>query len=485
MTNPDILADRRKKLEAIRQLGVNPFGRRFSDVTAAQSIHIAFDEKEGDTVRMAGRVTALRDHGKTVFADIVDRSGKIQVFLRKKDLADDFEIVKNLEVGDIIGVEGVVGKTRMGEVTVFAVKVELLCKSLRPLPEKWHGLKNVEIRYRRRFLDLVSNRESMEVFLKRSKIITELRKVLDSTGFLEVETPMMQAIPGGATAKPFITHHNALGLDLYMRIAPELFLKQLLVGGLERVYEIGRCFRNEGLSTRHNPEFTMLELYQAYGNCEDMMTLCEKLIESACGAVSDTTTLNWQGEEIDLSPPWPREKFTELIARETGINPWDEKAARELLESRDIEAPSEHAFVLEELFDEFVEKKLVQPTFVVEQPVELTPLCRPKPDDERVSDRFELFIAGMEFGNAYTELNDPDLQRKFFEQQLERKSEETVGKLDEDFLVALEHGMPPAGGMGIGVDRLVMLLTGMETIRDVVLFPLLRPRRDETDEDGE
>ncbi|RKY22233.1 MAG: lysine--tRNA ligase [Planctomycetota bacterium] len=479
MNEPDPLRDRRRKLERIRELGVDPFGRRFEPSHDTRTLKESFEEHEGREVALAGRLTALRDHGKTKFCDLQDREGKIQLYLRKKDIGDEaFELLRNVEVGDIVGVRGELGRTRMGEVTVFCREFVLLCKALRPLPEKWHGLKDVGLRYRRRYLDLIANRDSFGTFLKRSAIIRTVRRVLEEDGYVEVETPMMQSIPGGAAARPFVTHHNALDLDLYLRIAPELFLKRLLVGGLERVFELGKCFRNEGVSTRHNPEFDMLEVYRAYADYTDMMELCERIVCRVCEEVLGGYRVEFGGREIDFSPPWRRVYYLDLVREHAGIDPWDEAAARAALERAGAEEiPSEHDFVLQEIFETVVEDKLVQPTFVLDHPAALTPLCRTKPDEPRLSERFELFVAGMEVANAYTELNDPDVQRENFERQLRRGGEETAGKLDEDFLLALEHGMPPAGGMGIGIDRLVMLLTGSTSIRDVILFPLLRPRR--------
>jgi lysyl-tRNA synthetase class 2 len=372
----------------------------------------------------------------------------------------------------------------MGEVTVFAEDFTVLCKSVRPLPGKWHGLKDVETRYRRRYVDLIANRESAMIFQKRSAVIRKFREFMDSCGFMEVETPIMQPIPGGASARPFVTHHNTLDIDLYMRIAPELFLKRLLVGGFERVYEIGRMFRNEGISTRHNPEFTMVEIYEAYSNRDGMMELCEAVVTTICREVLGTYKVNFGDLELDFAPPWRRVSYVELLREAAGIDPWDNAAVRQALTERGVkEIPAEHDFAMQELYEICCESSLIQPTFVLDHPAALTPLCRPRQDDPRLSERFEMFIAGMELANAYTELNDPDLQRRFFEDQLKRGAEESIGKIDDDFLMALEYGMPPAGGMGIGIDRLVMMLTGKQSIRDVVLFPLLRPKTAASTED--
>ncbi len=497
MGRTDHLDDRRKKLEAARELGFDPFGSSFPAANPIASVRALIESEggEGSSVAVAGRIVALRDHGKSKFFDLLDRSGRVQAYLREKDLPDSFELVKLCEPGDIIGVEGTLGKTRMGEITVFATSFRLLSKSLRPLPEKWHGLKDVETRYRRRYLDLIANRESTEVFLKRSAIIREFRSFMDSLGFMEVETPMMQPIPGGAAARPFVTHHNTLDIDLYLRIAPELFLKRLLVGGLDKVYELGRMFRNEGISTRHNPEFTMVEIYQAYSDRDGMMQLCEDVVSQLCMKVNGGYRLSFGGHELDLTPPWRRVTYLDLLRENAGVDPWDREAVANALRQRGVaEPPADHDHAMQELFELTCESGMVQPTFVLDHPASLTPLCRPRTDDPRLSERFELFIAGFEFANAYTELNDPDLQRRFFTEQLKRGSEESIGRIDEDFLLALEYGMPPAGGMGIGIDRLVMLLCSRTSIRDVVLFPLLRPRlttpdseEDElaTEEDGE
>ncbi len=478
MADNPVQDDRRNNLDAIVAMGIYPYGGRFDDAISTKTIASTYDALEGKRVTIAGRVMAFRDHGKTKFLDVQDANGTIQAYLRQKDIGDDaFALLCKLDLGDIIGVSGSLGKTKMGEITVFCDSLKLLCKSLRPLPEKWHGLKDVETRFRRRYLDLISNREAMDIFVKRSLIIRRFRKCLEDRGFLEVATPTMQPIPGGAAAKPFITHHNALDMELYMRIAPELYLKRLLVGGMERVFEIAKCFRNEGISTRHNPEFDMCEIYQAYGDCEAMMELCEHIVSSICTDVLGTFKVQFGDLELDFTPPWRRASFIDLVRDAAGLDPWDEKAVREALKKYNIEEPTPtHGYALQALYEHLVEPNLIQPTFVIDHPAELTPLCRPKLSDPRLAERFELFVARIEMANAYTELNDPDVQRKNFEQQLLHSGEETAGKIDEDFLLALEHGMPPAGGMGIGIDRLVMLLTGNTSIREVILFPLLRPR---------
>jgi lysyl-tRNA synthetase, class II len=472
--------DRRLKLKALSEQGINPFGHRIDGLTSVSVIKNDFQSFEGKVVRVAGRMMAFRDHGKSRFFDLLESTGRIQCYIRKQDIGDEmYEISSLLDIGDFVFVEGTVGKTRMGEITVFAVKFELMAKSLRTLPAKWHGLKDVEIKYRRRYLDLIANRESFDTLRLRSEIVREYRRYFEEKGFIEVETPSMHAIPGGASARPFITHHNTLDCDLYLRIAEELYLKRLLIGGFEKVFEVGKCFRNEGISTRHNPEFTMSEVYEAYADYNTMMDHCEAVVARICEHVLGKTEVEFSGQVINFKTPWRRAKFIDLIAETAKIDPWDEQAARESLAKSGLakeDQPKEHDFVLQELFERYIEATLVQPTFVLDHPAATTPLCRALPSDQRLVERFELFVAGMEMANAYTELNDPEIQRKNFIEQIARGGEETIGKLDEDFIIAMEHGMPPAGGMGIGIDRLVMLLTGKSSIRDVIFFPLLRPK---------
>ncbi|MFA4986097.1 MAG: lysine--tRNA ligase [Candidatus Brocadiia bacterium] len=476
-------SDRQTKLDALIAAGVSPYGSRLSDIAEIARVRSSFESLEGKEIRVAGRIAALRDHGKSKFFDIIDATGRIQCYVRKQDIGDaPFDQFAFIEVGDIVGVDGKVGKTRLGEITVFASSYRLLAKALRHLPEKWHGLRDVEIKYRRRYLDLIANRDSFEVFRQRSMIVSEFRRYFEEKGFLEVETPMMQSIPGGASAKPFVTHHNTLDIDLYMRIAPELFLKRLLVGGMEKVFEIARCFRNEGIDTRHNPEFTMAEVYEAYADYNVMMEHCEAVVSRICERVLGKFEIEYAGRVINFRPPWRRARFIDLVAEASGIDPWDTEAAKKRLIGAGFKAedmPKEHDFVLQGLFELLVEPNLVQPTFVLDHPAATTPLCRPLPSDPRLVERFELFVSGMELCNAYTELNDPCIQRKNFNDQIARGSEETIGRIDEDYVRALEHGMPPAGGMGLGIDRLVMLLTGRSSIRDVVLFPLLRPKSED------
>lgn len=480
------MEERRKKMENLRRQGIDPFGRRFPRTHLSQEIIDNFPVCENREVRVAGRIISLRTHGKAGFAHLADFAGKIQIYARLDVLGEEsYQRFTNLDLGDIIGVCGRVFRTRRGEITVEVKEWEMLCKALRPLPEKWHGLKDVDLRYRRRYLDLISNPESREVFIRRSAIISRIRRFLDDEGFMEVETPVLSLIAGGGHARPFVTHHNALDLELTLRIALELYHKRLIVGGLEKIYEIGRCFRNEGISTKHNPEFTMLELYQAFADLTDMMTLAEELISTVAVEVLGTFHLTYQGKEIDLTPPWPRVSMPAMIREETGLD-WlaietDEEAvaAGEKL-GLDLTGKKTKAQVLDELLSVYVEPKLVQPTFLTDYPLEISPLAKKKADNPRLTQRFELFINGWEVANAFTELNDPLDQRERFVAQAKEKAKgnEEAMEWDEEFLIALEHGMPPTGGMGIGIDRLVMILTGAVSIRDVLLFPLMRPKND-------
>lgn len=478
------MEERRKKMENLRRQGIDPFGRRFPRTHLSQEIIDNFPVCENREVRVAGRIISLRTHGKAGFAHLADFAGKIQIYARLDVLGEEsYQRFTNLDLGDIIGVCGRVFRTRRGEITVEVKEWEMLCKALRPLPEKWHGLKDVDLRYRRRYLDLISNPESREVFIRRSAIISRIRRFLDDEGFMEVETPVLSLIAGGGHARPFVTHHNALDLELTLRIALELYHKRLIVGGLEKIYEIGRCFRNEGISTKHNPEFTMLELYQAFADLTDMMTLAEELISTVAGEVLGTFHLTYQGKEIDLTPPWPRVSMPAMIREETGLD-WlaietDEEAvtAGEKL-GLNLTGKKTKAQVLDELLSVYVEPKLVQPTFLTDYPLEISPLAKKKADNPRLTQRFELFINGWEVANAFTELNDPLDQRERFVAQAKEKAKgnEEAMEWDEEFLIALEHGMPPTGGMGIGIDRLVMLLTDVPSIRDVIFFPLMRPK---------
>ncbi len=482
MAGDDLIGARREKMAGWRQRGVDPFGERYDRTHAASQVHEDFDSIEGQTVALAGRVMAFRGHGKATFADLVDGSGRVQLFARADGLGEAYSWFSDLDIGDIIGVQGRVFRTRRGEVSVEVDRFNLLAKALRPLPEKWHGLKDVDLRYRQRYLDLLVNPEVARTFTIRSQIVSALRRYLDGRGFMEVETPMMQPLPGGAAARPFVTHHKALDMQLYLRVAPELYLKRLLIGGLERVYEINRNFRNEGVSTRHNPEFTMLELYQAYGDYEDMMTITEEMVSTVAGEVLGTVKVTYQGQEIDLSPPWRRLPMVEALGEMAGfdIQSIDGEAkarsrAREL--GVDVSEGATLWEVVDEVADQMVLPKLIQPTFLTDHPVEMSPLARRRKDNPALTHRFEPIIVGMEMGNAFSELNDPDEQRqRFADQQSQRdRGFQDAQLMDQEFVHALEYGMPPAGGLGIGIDRLVMLLTDSPSIRDVILFPLMRP----------
>ncbi|NLC06554.1 MAG: lysine--tRNA ligase [Syntrophomonadaceae bacterium] len=482
----ELLRVRRAKLNELYALGINPYGGRFPVTHKAEDILKNFDQLENSPTVIAGRLMAKRTHGKASFGNLQDFSGRIQIYVRKDDVGEDnYELFSRLDLGDIIGVEGTIFRTRRGEISVSAQKITILAKSLRPLPEKWHGLKDVDLRYRQRYLDLIVNPEVKQVFIKRNRLIQSIRQQLDELGFLEVETPMMQTIAGGAAARPFITHHNALNMDLYLRIAPELFLKRLLVGGLERVFEINRNFRNEGISTKHNPEFTMVEMYQAYADYRDMMELAEKLVSRAAQEVVGTMVISYQGHTIDLTPPWKRLSMLEAIEKYVGIDFSKAQTDAEALEMAkhldlDIDNKATKGTVIFEVFDALVEPKLVQPTFITNHPIEVSPLAKRNAEDPNYTDRFEFFIAGREMGNAFSELNDPIDQRERFLKQVEQRAagDQEAHMMDEDYIQALEYGMPPAGGMGIGIDRLAMLLTDSASIRDVILFPTMRPRLD-------
>ncbi|KAF0246588.1 MAG: lysyl-tRNA synthetase class [Planctomycetota bacterium] len=468
-----LLADRRAHMDAVKAKGIDPWGGRHDGTASIGPIVAAYEE--GREVSVAGRITGRRQFGKANFLDLRDWTGKIQLYV-KKDIVGDaaMELFNLLDLGDLIGVKGKLFKTKTGETTVEVMEFRVLTKSLRPLPEKWHGLQNVEIRYRQRYLDLISNPEVMETFRKRSLIVSEWRRWLSERGFIEVETPMMQPIPGGAAAKPFTTHHNALDMQLYMRIAPELYLKRLLVGGMEKVFEINRNFRNEGISPRHNPEFTMCELYWAYSDYNGMMELTEGLLMHLSRLTSTTGRVPFDGREFDFTPPWPRKKYLDLFQEKAGFDWFDhEKVVAKARELKLEVGKRPHEAIANDVWEHLVEADLSGPVFVIDFPVELSPLTKRSAADNRVVERFELYIANMEIANAYTELNDPIEQRERFERQITAK-EEGMERIDEDFLVAQEHGMPPAGGIGIGVDRVVMLLTDSKSIRDVILFPLMR-----------
>lgn len=482
----EIIQVRLEKLKELRDKGINPFGSRYNKTHYAQEVANYFLELAGKDVAVAGRIVSKRGMGKAGFAHLQDITGKIQIYVRQSDVGDEaHELFKKIDIGDIVGISGYVFKTQKGEVTVGAKEITILCKSLRPLPEKWHGLKDVELRYRQRYIDLIANPEVKDVFILRSRIIKSMRSYLDNRGFLEVETPTMHAIAGGASARPFITHHNTLDIDLYMRIALELHLKRLIVGGFDKVYEIGRVFRNEGISTRHNPEFTMMELYQAYVDYQDMMSLTENMIASIARDVLGTTKITYQGAEIDLTPPWPRISMVDAVRKYT---PFDydkittDEEARSIAAELGIKVSKDatRGIILNDIFEEKVEKHLIQPTFIMDYPLEISPLAKRKADNPSFTYRFELFITAREFGNAFSELNDPIDQRERFVKQVEQrdKGDDEAHMMDEDYLKALEVGMPPTGGLGIGIDRLIMLLTDSPSIRDVILFPTLRPRDD-------
>ncbi|SFH81277.1 lysine--tRNA ligase [Pisciglobus halotolerans] len=485
----DQLQVRREKLQELRERNIEPFGNRFERTALSNELHQTYDdltkeeiEEKNATVTIAGRIMTKRGKGKVGFAHLQDRKGQIQIYVRKDEVGeDDYATFKAADLGDFIGVTGTVMKTNTGEVTVKPSSLTQLSKALRPLPDKYHGLTNVEQRYRQRYLDLISNPESYERFIKRSHIIAEVRKYLNNLDYLEVETPTLHNIPGGAAARPFTTHHNALDIELYMRIALELHLKRLIVGGMERVYEIGRVFRNEGVDTTHNPEFTMLEVYTAYTDFKDVMDLTEGLIRTVTENVLGTGKITYNQQQIDLETPWKRVHMVDLIKEYSGVDFWkqmSDEEARAIAKEHHVpvEAHSQFGHVVNEFFEAFVEEKLVQPTFVYGHPVEISPLAKKNAEDPRFTDRFEVFICGHEYGNAFTELNDPIDQRERFEQQMKEREQgnEEAHQIDEDFIEALEYGMPPTGGLGIGIDRLVMLLTDAQSIRDVLLFPTMR-----------
>jgi lysyl-tRNA synthetase class 2 len=475
---------RLEKLAELKNMEVDPFGKRFDRDTMTRDILDNFAELEDKPVKIAGRIMSKRRHGKAGFANLQDLSGSIQLYFRKNDVGEDsYELFKKLDIGDMLGIQGEVFRTQKGEISIHVRDFVYLAKSLNPLPEKWHGLKDVELRYRQRYVDLIVNPEVKQVFIKRSQIIKEMRNFLDSKGFLEVETPMMQPIPGGATARPFITHHNALDMDLYLRIAPELYLKRLIVGGLEKIYEINRSFRNEGISTRHNPEFTMMEFYQAYADYKTMMDLTEEMITAVMLKVNSSLVVEFEGTQIDFSPPWKRIAMLDAIKEHTGLDfklIKGDKDAREAAEGLELEI-DEHSTkgeIINRVFEEYIEQKLIQPTFVYGHPVEISPLAKKNTQIPELTDRFELFIMQREIANAFSELNDPIDQKERFIKQAEKRAggDAEAHMMDEDYINALEYGMPSAGGAGIGIDRLVMLMTGSTSIRDVILFPTLRSR---------
>ncbi len=481
----ELLQLRREKLFKLQEEGRDPFEiTKFERTAYSEDVKAQFETMENADVAMAGRIMAKRGMGKAIFADIADDKGRIQIYVRLNDVGEQqFQDFRKVDIGDIIGVEGFVFKTKMGEVSIHCRSVKLLAKSLRPLPEKFHGLRDTELKYRQRYVDLIMSPETRRTFEIRSAFIRHVRRYLDSRGFMEVETPVLNTISGGATARPFITHHNTLDIDMYMRIATELHLKRLIVGGIERVYEVGRIFRNEGMDTRHNPEFTTVELYQSYADYHDMMDLFEELLSSAAKELLGTYKVTWQGEEIDLTPGWPRLSMAEAVKKYLGVDFMSFTSTEEAVAaaaSVGVEMPEGKeptwGDLLYECFDQKVESLLIQPTFIIDHPVEVSPLAKRKPADKRLTERFELFICHSEMGNAFSELNDPIDQKERFRRQvaLRAAGDEEAGMMDEDFIMALEYGMPPTGGLGIGIDRCVMLLTGNDSIRDVILFPTMK-----------
>jgi lysyl-tRNA synthetase class 2 len=490
MEESEILRQRKEKIKDLQKMGVQLFPNDFRAGHTSREIIQRYGDWSAEALQdleevfaCAGRIMAIRDFGRAAFVKLQDRTEHIQVYLRRDLLGEElFGLAKRLDVGDFLGVRGKLFRTKTGELTIEASSIQLLAKGFRPLPEKWHGLADVEIRYRQRYLDLIVNPKVKETFYKRSEIIQGMKGFLLRRDFLEVETPMMQPIPGGATARPFKTHHNTLDMDLYLRIAPELYLKRLVIGGLERVFELNRNFRNEGVSSQHNPEFTMLEFYQSYSTYTDLMTLTEEMVVEVAERVLGTLQLTYQGTTLDLTPPWPRVTLKEALTRygeveeqvitdKTSAARW----AREL--GLEVFKDESHGEYLATIFEKIVEPKLIQPTFITEYPVEISPLARRKDDDPTVTERFELFIMGREIANGFSELNDPDDQRERFQTQVaERGAEDETAFIDEDFLHALEYGMPPAAGEGIGVDRLVMILTDSPSIRDVIFFPQMREK---------
>ncbi|MDD3569641.1 MAG: lysine--tRNA ligase [Lachnospiraceae bacterium] len=480
----ELLKVRREKLDKLQEEGRDPFEIvKYPVDKHSNEIVENYAELEGKEVTIAGRLMAKRIMGKASFCNIQDRNGKMQAYVSRNDIGEEsYADFKKYDIGDIVGLKGTVFTTKMGEISVHATEVVLLSKSLQILPEKFHGLKDQELRYRQRYMDLIVNPEVKDVFFKRSAIIREIRNFLDTKGFLEVETPVLQTIAGGASARPFITHHNALDIDMYCRIALELPLKRLIVGGFERVYEIGRVFRNEGVSVRHNPEFTLMELYQAYTDYNGMMDITEGMFRHVAQAVNGKLTVNYGGHEIDLEKPFARLTMVDAVKQFAGVD-FDEikdtAEAKAIAKEKNVEFEARHekGDILNLFFEEFVEKNLIQPTFIIDYPVEISPLTKRKPSKPEYTERFELFIVGREYGNAYSELNDPIDQRKRFEHQeaMRAAGDDEANMIDEDFMCALEYGMPPTGGLGIGIDRFVMLLTESVSIRDVILFPTMKP----------
>jgi len=485
----DLQKQRQQKLEKLLGRGENPFKARFHRTHLLSQIIKKYKGKlepgsaTDEHVRVAGRLIAKREHGKASFAVLKDGSASLQLYFTLNDLGEEkYQFFLDLDIGDIIGISGTIFKTRRGELSIEVNEFSLLTKSLRPLPEKWHGLKDIETRYRQRYVDLIMNPEVQETFLIRNKVIQTIRDFLGNRDFVEVDTPMLHPIPGGATARPFITHHHALGMDLYLRIAPELYLKRLIVGGMDRVFELNRSFRNEGISVRHNPEFTMVEIYQAYADYNDMMELTEEMVKEVVKRTTGSLEINYQGEVLNFSSPWQKYTMLEAINKFTGLEVSFQQSVEKLEEIArangvPLTPPLNKGKVIDEIFEKLVESQLVQPTFIKDYPVEISPLAKGHPESPHLTERFELIIAGREIANAFTELTDPREQRERLEEQLRLFGEEMGKVLDEDFLRALEYGMPPTGGLGIGVDRLVMLLTDAYSIRDVLFFPHLRPEK--------
>ncbi|MGE5676502.1 MAG: lysine--tRNA ligase [Pseudomonadota bacterium] len=490
MNLSEVLQIRRDKLEALKEAGRNPFEiLKYDQTHHSRDIKDKFDELEGKDVTIAGRLMSFRDMGKASFCDVQDRYGKVQTYIKQDEIGEEeYKVFKTYDIGDIVGIKGFVFKTRRGEISVHVKEITLLCKSLQPLPEKWHGLKDTEIRYRQRYVDLIVNEDVRDTFYKRTQIIKSIREFLDAKDYIEVDTPILATIASGAAARPFITHSNALDIDLYLRIATELYLKRLIVGGFERVYEMGKDFRNEGIDVRHNPEFTMIELYQAYADYNDMMELTENLVAYCAEKVLGTTKINYQGTELDLTPPWNRLTMTDAVKQFAGVDFKEVKSdeeARELAKKHHVEDELKKKLkdctkgdILNAFFEAFAEEHLIQPTFILDYPVEISPLTKKKNDDPTMTERFEAFIYAREVANAYSELNDPIDQQERFEQQANDKElgDDEAYATDDDFVNSLMVGMPPTGGLGIGIDRIIMFLTNSYSIRDVILFPTMKPQ---------
>ncbi len=481
----EILKVRRSKLKDLQEKNLDPFKIvKYDVINSTKEIVDGFEALEGQSTSIAGRLMSKRGMGKASFCDLQDRDGRIQLYVRKDEIGEDsYELFKRYDIGDIVGVKGEIFKTHKGEISIKVKEITLLSKSLQPLPEKWHGLKDTDLRYRQRYVDLIVNPEVKNTFILRSKIIKSIRKFLDNRGFIEVDTPLLNTIPGGATARPFITHHNTLDIDLYLRIAPELYLKRLIVGGMEKVYEMGRMFRNEGMSVKHNPEFTLMEVYEAYTDYKGMMDLTEALISTVAEETLGTTKIVYQGQEIDLTPSWTRLSMIDAVKKYADVdfnNIKTDEEAKAVAEEKKVHVKEgmTRGEILNLMFEEFAESNLIQPTFIYDYPVEVSPLTKRKPDCPELTERFELFITGREMGNAYSELNDPIDQKERFVNQVKKRDagDDEANMMDEDYVTALEYGMPPTGGLGIGVDRLIILLTDSASIRDILLFPTMKPR---------